>query len=150
MSRKSPSIRLLFLGGLLCGGLACALGDYTPNDPMTNNFTLAEAHTAYTNAVRWSKFDEASAFVIPSERVAYLAQMPDFDGGRFTDWTAAPWSFNDGETRTSATIEVTYRAYSMANPVEFKVKERQSWAQDEENKNWHLKSRFTGLNQFGD
>ncbi|HIG01497.1 MAG TPA: hypothetical protein EYQ66_09375 [Myxococcales bacterium] len=148
MPMESRSIRLLVLGSLLCGGLACAYGEYAPNDPMGNNFTLTEAHKVYTDAVRWSKFDEASAFITPAERATYLAQMPDFDEGRFTDWTAGEWIFENQETRESATIEVTYRAYSMTNPVEFKVKERQSWSQNQENKVWHLKSEFSGLGGF--
>ena len=148
MPMESRSIRLLVLGSLLCGALACAYGEYAPNDPMGNNFTLTEAHKVYTDAVRWSKFDEASAFVAASERAAYLAQMPDFDEGRFTDWTAGKWVFENEETRESATIEVTYRAYTMTSPVEFKVKEQQSWSHDEEKKIWRLNSKFSGLGQF--
>ena len=148
MPMESRSIRLLVLGSLLCGDLACAYGEYTPNDPMGNNFSLTEAHKVYTDAVRWSKFDEASAFITPSERVAYLAEMPDFDEGRFTDWTAGKWISDNEDTSESATIEVTYRAYSMTSPVEFKVKERQSWSQDPEKKFWHLKSEFSGLGGF--
>jgi hypothetical protein len=148
MPMESRSIRLLFLGSLLCGGLACAYGEYAPNDPMGNNFSLTQAHKVYTDAVRWSKFDEASAFITPPERAAYLAEMPDFDEGRFTDWTAGEWISDEEDASESATIEVTYRAYSMTSPVEFKVKERQSWSQDPEEKFWHLKSEFSGLGGF--
>ena len=148
MPMESRSIRLLVLGSLLCGALACAYGEYAPNDPMGNNFSLTQAHKVYTDAVRWSKFDEASAFITPPERAAYLAEMPDFDEGRFTDWTAGEWISDEEDASESATIEVTYRAYSMTSPVEFKVKERQSWSQDPEEKFWHLKSEFSGLGGF--
>jgi hypothetical protein len=134
---------------IACGGLACAFGEFRPSDPMGREFSLSEAHKAYSDAVRWSKFDEASGFIAPDQRTAYLAQMPDFAAGRFTDWTAGAWEFDDPETRTRATIKVTYRGYAMDNPIEFKVSEQQTWSREDRGNNWQVESKFTGLGQFG-
>lgn len=150
MSRQRRRIRLLMATVMACVGLACAFGEFRPADPMGREFSLSETHKAYSDAVRWSKFDEAAGFVAPAQRTAYLAQMPDFAVGRFTDWTAGAWEFDDPETRTRATIKVTYRGYSMANPFEFKVSERQTWSREDRGNNWQVESKFTGLGQFGD
>ncbi|HIF97736.1 MAG TPA: hypothetical protein EYQ54_12030 [Myxococcales bacterium] len=149
MSRQRRRIRLLMGIILACGGLACAFGEFRPSDPMGHEFSLSETHKAYSDSVRWSKFDEASGFVVPAERTAYRAQMPDFAAGRFTDWSAEPWEFDDPETRTRATINVTYMGYSMANPIEFKVGEKQTWSREDRGNNWQVESKFTGLDQFG-
>ncbi len=149
MSLAAPALRLFVWGALTAGLLGCAFGEFRPDDPMGREITLGDAHKHYTDSVRWSKFDEASGYIEPAERDAFLAQMPEPDLGRFTDWEGKPWSFDDPEIRMKAVIEVTYRAYSMANPVEFKVKERQSWSRADRANDWVVKSEFTGLDQFG-
>ena len=149
MSVVAPALRLFAWGVLSVGLFACAFGEFRPDDPMGREITLSDAHKRYTDAVRWSKFDEASSYIAPGERNAFLAQMPESDLGRFTDWEAKPWSFDDPEIRMKAVIEVTYRAYSMASPVEFKVKEQQSWSRSDRANDWVVESEFTGLDQFG-
>lgn len=149
MSIAARTVRVPVLAALIAGGLACAFGEFRPDDPMGRQITLSEAHKAYTDSVRWSKFDEAVGYIAADEREAFLAQMPEPDLGRFTDWEAKAWEFDDPETRKSAVIEVTYRAYSMANPVEFKVKESQSWSRPDRANDWRVESKFSGLDQFG-
>ena len=143
-------IRLLLAGSLAAGAVACAYGDFRPGDPLGREISLSDTHKAYTDAVRWLKFDEAARHLPRENRAAYLAQMPDPEVGRFTDWEAKGWEFDDPETRTRATIEVTYRAFSEATLIAFKVKERQAWSRADRANDWQLESEFTGLKQFGD
>jgi hypothetical protein len=142
-------LSLFFLIGLALGGLACSYGEYRPDDPMNMGNSLDASHRAYTNYVRWSKFDEAASYVAVADRPAFLAEMPDFDLARFTDWKANAWEFQELENPTNAVIEVTYRAYSMSNPVEIKIKEKQQWSRKDSDEPWRVKSEFTGLGQFG-
>jgi len=133
---------------LACAGLSCAFGEFRPDDPMGHQFNLENSQKDYTDAVRWSKFDEAASHLDPGERAAFLAEMPDFDDGRFTDWEAGPWEFDDPEEMADGVIHVTYRAYSMKTLVEFKVKETQQWSRPDDGKLWKVDSEFTGLGQF--
>ena len=147
--RHRPTPPWLPVAILLAGlGFSCAFGAFRPGDPMGHQFNLEKSQKDYTDAVRWSKFDEAASYLDPGERSAFLAQMPDFDDGRFTDWEAGPWEFEDPEAMAGGVIHVTYRAYSMKTLVEFKVKETQTWSRPDDGKLWKLESKFTGLGQF--
>ncbi|MCS5635437.1 MAG: hypothetical protein NZ990_02895 [Myxococcota bacterium] len=147
--RRRPTRFWLAAAMLLAGaGFSCAFGDFRPGDPMGHQFNLEKSQKAYTDAVRWSKFDEAASYLDPGEREAFLAQMPDFDDGRFTDWEAGVWQFDDPEEMIGGVIHVTYRAYSMNTLLEFKVKERQQWSRPDDGKLWKVESEFSGLGQF--
>ena len=137
------------LAALALFGLACGFGGYRPDDPMSKGNSLEESHRAYSSYVRWSKFDEAASYVVGDKRGPFLAEMPDFDSGRFSDWKANAWELQELKDRTSAVIEVTYEAYSLNNPVLFKVKEKQNWSRTDPDQPWRVDPEFTGLEQFG-
>jgi hypothetical protein len=135
---------LALLAGM--GPLACAFGEFRPDDPFQRQHTLSEQQKSYTDYVRWSKFEEASHFVEAADRAAFVAAMPNFDDVRFTDWEAAPWAMADEEKRT-ATIEVTYKGYGTRTLIELSVHETQEWSRTNGN-NWTVKSTFRDLDRL--
>ena len=147
--RHRPTPPWLPVAILLAGlGFSCAFGAFRPGDPMGHQFNLEKSQKDNTDAVRWAKFDEAASYLDPGERTAFLAQMPDFDDGRFTDWEAGPWEFEDPETLDRATIAVTYRGYSMHNPFEFQIEETQEWSRNGRANHWMVVSSFKDLGQI--
>ena len=139
---------LLLLAALALFGLACGFGSYRPDDPMSKDNILEESHRAYTNYVRWSKFDEAASYVVQGKQGPFLAEMPDFDSGRFTDWKANAWELQELQDPMSAVIEVTYEAYSLGSPIVFKVKEKQNWSRKGPKEPWRVDPDFSGLKGF--
>jgi hypothetical protein len=142
-------VSTLLLAVLSVGwGTGCAFGEFRPDDPFKRQFSLEDMHKEYTDYVRWSKFDEAAGFVHSDERKAFLAQMPEFDLVRFTDWEAKPWEFEDAEEKNKAVIEVTYRGYSMRTPFEVKITEVQTWERDGSGNNWIVRPVFQDLDRL--
>ncbi len=146
---RSPALASILLLALAIGSsTGCAFGEFRPDDPFKRQFTLQDQHRNYTDFVRWSKFDEAATFVALDTRQAFLAQMPNFDDVRFSDWEALPWQFEDTEEKRKAVIEVTYRGYSMRTPYEVKVTERQTWERLGSGNDWMVRSEFIDLGQL--
>ncbi|MEE3329182.1 MAG: hypothetical protein VX252_17740 [Myxococcota bacterium] len=148
MIKRSISTPVLLLAVLSLGGLACAFGDIRPDDPMDRQFTLEEQHKHYSDLVRWSQFDKAATYIKPSERAEFVRKMPEFEEVRFTDWTAEPWEFEDPETLDRAVIAVTYRGYSMQNPFEVQIHEKQEWSRNGRANHWVVVSSFKDLGQL--
>jgi len=132
----------------VASGTGCAFGELRPDDPFKRQFSLEDAQKEYTDFVRWSKFQEAAAYVAPEDRKAFFARMPDFDVLRFTDWESRPWEFEDQEEKNKAIIEVTYRGYSMRTPFEVKVTETQTWTRTGSGNSWTVHSEFQNLDRF--
>jgi hypothetical protein len=128
-------------------GLGCAFGEFRPEDPFKRKFSLEDQHKDYTDNVRWSKFNEASSFMVEDARRSFLDKMPKFEQVRFTDWEAEPWELED-EDMTKATIFVRYKGYSMSNPFEVEVKETQHWSRDGNGNNWTVESEFIDLDRL--
>jgi hypothetical protein len=131
---------------VVAGGVGCAFGEFRLSDPFDRQYSLEERQKIYSDLVRWSKFEEAAKFVDPETRRSFLAAMPDFAEVRFTDWEAAPWELDD--KHRTATIEVTYKGYSMSSPIEVAVIERQAWVREGTGNNWSVRSGFTGLERL--
>jgi len=129
-------------------GTGCAFGEFRPDDPFKRQFSLEDAHKNYSDFVRWSKFEEAATFVHSDDRQGFLAQMPEFDLVRFTDWSADPWEFVDAEEKNKAIINVTYRGYSMRTPFEVKVTETQTWEREGKGNHWVVRPAFENLDRL--
>ena len=126
----------------------CAFGEFRPDDPFKRQFSLEDQNKAYTDFVRWSKFEEAASFVHVESRTAFLDEMPEFDEVRFTDWDAKPWEFEDPETKDKAIIKVTYRGYSMRTPFEIKFTEVQTWERTGRGNAWSVRPEFHDLDRL--
>ena len=147
MCQRRALFLVVILGLIVgTGPLACAFGEFRPDDPFQRQRSLEEQHKSYTDYVRWSKFEEASHFVQEAERAGFVAAMPSFDDVRFTDWEASPWSMAD-EEKATATIEVTYKGYGTRTLIEVAVHETQEWTRTSGN-NWTVKSTFRDLDRL--
>jgi hypothetical protein len=132
--------RLLGLLPLLGAGLACAaLGD-----PMGRERALADAQLHYTQHVRWGNLEAASEFVDPALRPGFLEQRPAFELVRITEYEIGRIDY--GDDRESATVRVTYHAYSLASLEERRIEERQRWVRPGGN-TWFVQPELAGLLQ---
>lgn len=138
-------IRLAFAAALLTATMgACAFGEIRLNDPLQREISLEDAQHRYTVLVRWSDFEKASKFVDPEQRAAYLTNFPDFREIRFTEYQSKPLTVEPD--LASATVEVTYYAYTTASPIEAAITETQQWYRDPGVGNhWFVRSTFSGL-----
>lgn len=128
-------------------GLGCAFGEIRPDDLFKRKFSLEDKHKEYTDSVRWSKFAEASGHMMQQDRHSFLAQMPQFNQLRFTDWSAEPFELDD-EEKAAATIYVTYLGYSMSYPVEVEIEEIQRWTREGTGNRWTVVSTFEHLDKL--
>lgn len=129
--------RLLGILACLATGLGC-LGD-----PMGRALALEDAQLRYTQHVRWGNLDAASEFVDPELRGEFLRQAPAFEAIRITEYEIGRIEY--GEDRASATVHVTYRAYSLASLEERRFEERQSWVRPGTGNTWWVRPRLAGL-----
>ena len=124
--------------------LGCAFGEIRWTDPLQREISLEDAQHRYTVLVRWSNFEEAAKFVEPDLREDYLAGLPGFRELRFTEYESEPVRVD--EERASATVDVTYYAYTPTSPIEQKVSETQEWSRQPALGNrWFVRSTFHGL-----
>jgi hypothetical protein len=145
---QTTALRLmsvLVVAGLF-GSLGCAFGEFRPEDPFQRKYSLETAHKIYTDAVRWSKIEEASVFIVDDEKKQFIAMMPKFDQVRFSEWESLPFDL-DEELR-EATIEVTYKGYSMSVPLEVSIHETQTWSREGRGNAWTLRSSFRDLDRL--
>jgi hypothetical protein len=131
---------------LAANALGCAFGELRPNDPYQRQLKLEEIHKDYSDSVRWSKFEEASKYVVTEEQSDFVRSMPDFKEVRFTDWKAEPFELD--EEMRNATIDVEYTGYSMVSPFEITVHEKQEWTRVGKGNNWKVKSSFEDLHKL--
>ncbi len=128
--------------GLLLPLLGAGLGCTAFGDPLGRERALAEAQLRYTQQVRWGNLDAASEFVEPALREEFLGQQPAFETIRITEFEIGRIDY--GEDRESATVRVTYRAYSLASLQEQRIEERQRWVRPGGN-TWFVRPELAGL-----
>jgi len=130
--------RLFIVLPILAVGLGCA----ALADPMGRGGALEDAQLRYTQQVRWGNLDAASEFVDPALREEFLSQAAAFEGIRITDYEIGRIDWGDGHD--SATVRVTYRAYSVASLQEKRIDEEQHWVRPGGN-TWFVKPELAGL-----
>jgi hypothetical protein len=141
MSRRWLGALAGLVAGLGCGSLGCgSLGD-----PMGRGTALEESQLRYTQHVRWGNLDAASEFVDPELRGEFLRQAPAFEAIRITEYEIGRIEY--GQDRASATVRVTYRAYSLASLEEKRVEEQQSWVRPGTGNTWWVRPRLANLLQ---
>ena len=131
--------RVLALLASLGAGLGCA----ALADPLGRGSALEDAQLRYTQQVRWGNLDAASEFVDPALREEFLSQAPAFEAVRITDYEIGRIDW--GEHRDSATVRVTYRAYSLASLQEKRIDEEQHWVRPGSGNTWFVKPELAGL-----
>ena len=128
------------------GGLGCANGEFRPGDPFDREETLSHAQHQYTIMIRWSEFQKAGSYVAPDDRDAFIERMEGLDDARFTDYESGDVDID--EKLETATIKVTYMAYTPSSPYELKVSETQEWKRSGISNKWQVTSTFEGLQQL--
>jgi len=94
-------------------------------DPTGRKSALENAQRRYTQLVRWGEIKRASVYVEPDLREEFLAYEPFFEQIRFTDTDTEEVDLDPSQD--TASIEVTYRAYSLATFQEKRIVETQEW-----------------------
>ena len=137
----------IILGCILA--LACALPlgcAATLADPDGRENSLEEIQRKYTQLIRWGEIERASVFVDPEKREGFLSYTDAFESIRITDFDTGELSF-DVESET-ATVEVTYHAYSLITMLEKKIRASQEWYREEGLENtWRVQPELEGIVQ---
>ena len=142
--RRSAVIALFLSSTLLLStGCIAPLLFEIGKDPMGRHAALNLAQRKYTNAVRFGDIDEAVRFVHPDLREEFLAYEGEFAGIRVTDFEIGETAYGDGEH--TATVRVTYHAYSLSSMLEKKIKEVQQWERLSAKNDWVVRPQLASL-----
>lgn len=112
-------------------------------DPMGRSAAFELAQRKYTNAVRWGDIEQAVQLVHPDLRDEFLAFEPEFEGIRVTDFEIGELVYGEGQE--TATVRVTYHAYSLASMLEKEIKEVQQWERLSMKNDWVVRPQLAGL-----
>ena len=113
-------------------------------DPMGRHDSLTRVQREYTNALRWGNIDTAAQFVHPEDQTDFATQVEPFKKIRVTDYDAGKIVWGD-EDQATATVTVTYRAYSLANMVEKEIRETQRWERLSKKNDWTVRPEIAEL-----
>jgi len=140
--RRRLTVLLVVLPLIFCSGcIAVFVEMFT--DPMGRKASLNRAQREYTKLLRWSDVESAVRFVHPDLREEFLSYQDEFEGIRVTDFDIGEVTF--GEHEETATVRVTYHAYSMASMLEKEIKETQEWERLGRDNNWVVRPKLEGL-----
>jgi hypothetical protein len=142
MSRKAV-IALLLTSLLGSSGCIWPLVADIVQDPMGRHAAFDLAQRKYTNAVRWGDIEGAVRLVHPDDQREFLSYEGSFKGIRVTDFEVGETHF--GENSQTATIRVTYWAYSLNTMQEKKIKEEQQWERLSAGNDWVVRPKLSGL-----
>jgi hypothetical protein len=120
---------------LTAAWLALAAGCVSPSDPLDHRGALEDAQKRYTNMIRWRDAAKAVQFVEPSLRDQFLAHAGELESLEISDYDLGEIVYGDDDK--SATVEVTYRGYSLSHLVERTIHVTQKWSRESGN-DWHV------------
>jgi hypothetical protein len=137
-------MRVAFLGvAAAASWLLCAGCGSTFADPLGRENSLEEAQRQYTRLVRWGDLEKAAAFVDPELHEAFLALRPQLATLHFTDFETGSIEYADED---SASVTVTYLAYTDATFIEEPIQEEQEWYREGGLANtWRVRSELPEL-----
>ena len=125
----------------LLAGVGCAS---TFADPTGRLTSLENAQRRYTQLVRWGEIRRASAYVEPDLREKFLSYESVFEQIRFTDSEADEVDLDPSEN--TASVAVTYHAYSLSTFQEKRIFETQAWTRyDGIQNNWLVRPEIEGI-----
>jgi hypothetical protein len=140
--RYRLTLLLVMLPLLFCSGCVAVFAEIF-TDPMGYKASFASAQREYTKLLRWSDVGAAARFVHPEMREQFLSYGDEFANIRVTDFEVGNVSF--GEDEATATIHVTYHAYSMTSMIEKRIQETQEWERLEADNEWVVRPKLEGL-----
>jgi hypothetical protein len=140
--RRRPTLLLAVLPLVFCSGcIAVFVEMFT--DPMGRKAAFTRTQREYTKNLRWGDIETAARFVHPEMREQFLSYESQFDGIRVTDFDVGEITF--GEKEQTATVRVTYYAYSMASMLEKEIKETQEWERLGRDNTWVVRPKLEGI-----
>ncbi len=140
--RHRLALWLVMLPLLFCSGCVAVFAEMF-TDPMGYKSSFASAQREYTKLLRWSDVGAAARFVHPEMREQFLSYGDKFANIRVTDFEVGSATF--GEDEATATIFVTYHAYSMTSMLEKRIQETQEWERLEDSNVWVVRPKLKGL-----
>lgn len=140
IGRGGTTVMLLIALVLLIGS-GCASSFVDPTGRLTS---LEETQRRYTQLVRWGELKRASAYVEPELVPDFLSYEPLFDQIRITDIDASEVNLDPSEN--SASVDVTYHAYSYSTFQEKRIFETQQWTRYDGVKNvWLVRPQLEDI-----
>jgi hypothetical protein len=125
----------------LLAGAGCAS---TFADPTGRLTSLENAQRRYTELVRWGEIRRASAYVEPDLREEFLSYEPLFEQIRITDTEAEEVALDPSQD--TASVDVTYHAYSLSSFQEKRILETQEWTRhDGVKNNWLVRPQIAEI-----
>jgi hypothetical protein len=123
--------------GILLAAVLAITGCSIINDPMGRRGQFEDTQEAFTQYVRWGRFDDASRFVDPEMREQFMSYAPEFSDLRFSDYEITQIDMDEG--LQSASVQVRYTGYRLSKPFERTVSLTEEWTRDEATGVWTVK-----------
>jgi hypothetical protein len=95
---------------------------------------------AFENAMRWSDFDSAKAFIKDSETADKSTDISDLKMIRVTDYQVKRTMVASDETEVFQLVDIQY--YRVDSLIVRTLQDRQLWRWNPDEKMWYLKSGF--------
>jgi hypothetical protein len=111
--------------------LVVAVGCTSPTDPLDHRGALKDTQKRYTNFLRWRDAERAAQFVVPERRAKFLSLAKELENLEIGDYELGEVEY--GADDMTASIDVTYRGYSLSHLIEHKVRVTQKWRRDDGN-----------------
>ena len=141
--RRRATLFVLLVSLFLSSGCIYPLLHEMAADPGNRKDSFKLSQRKYTNAVRWGDVEEALRFVHPELREEFLSYEDAFDGIRVTDFEVGEVVY--GSMQKTATVRVTYHAYSLQSMLEKEIKEVQQWERLTALNDWVVRPQLAGL-----
>jgi hypothetical protein len=126
--------KLTILGLLLLIAGCAGLAGYHKKDK------FFQTSRAFENAMRWSDFDSAKAFLKDSETEDKLADEAKLKMIRVTDYQVKETMVASDETEVLQLVDIQY--YRVDSLIVRTLQDRQLWQWNSDKKMWYLKSGF--------
>jgi len=125
----------------LLAGLGCASSFV---DPTGRQNSLETIQREYTNFIRWGELKRAAVYVEPEYREEFLSYAPVFEDIRITDADFDQPGLDPSED--TASVEITYYAYSLTTFQEKRIVETQNWTRHDGVKNrWLVRPEIAAI-----
>ena len=138
---RRATFALLAVSLVFSSGCAVFIDAFT--DPMGRKAALKRNQREYTKYVRWGDVEGAARFVHPELREQFLDYEDEFDGIRVTDFEVGEYVY--GKHQATASVRVTYTAYSLGSMIEKEIKETQQWEREGAGNSWVVRPKLEGL-----
>jgi len=126
---------------VLLASLGCASSFV---DPTGRQNSLETSQREYTNFIRWGEIKRAAVYVEPEYREEFLSYAPIFEDIRITDADFDQPGLDPSED--TASVEITYYAYSLTTFQEKRIVETQNWTRHDGVKNrWLVRPEIAAI-----